>query len=136
MRLIRPLRYVGAMLLPTTRMKIKRNLKSTKLTTTRANTRAKVRRGRRPTKALPHQEVTSRGELFAPFARTSVSFNTQRAVYTGCQKKFPKWWDKPAGLPRRPAGRRPPFRKFLLAITLALRRAGALGCNEISLSSY
>src|SRR6266513_3249248 len=40
-------------------------------------------------------------------------------IYTGCQKKFPKWWGKPAGLPRRPAGRRPPFRKFLLAITLA-----------------
>src|SRR5204862_7119939 len=42
-------------------------------------------------------------------------------IYTGCQKKFLKWWGKPAGLPRRPAGRRPPFQKFLLAISLVIR---------------
>src|SRR5437762_1034501 len=52
------------MLLPCTRMGMKMNLNKTKLRSTRASTRARVRRGRRPTKALPHQEVTSRGGFF------------------------------------------------------------------------
>src|SRR6266545_3062331 len=47
------------MLLPCTRMAMKTNLNRIKLTTISATARASVRRGRRPTRSLPHQELTS-----------------------------------------------------------------------------
>jgi len=60
---------------------MKTNLNETKMTITRASTRTSVHFGRRPTSALPHQELISRSGLFAPYDSTSVSFNTLNPVW-------------------------------------------------------
>jgi tRNA-dihydrouridine synthase len=49
-------------------------------------------------------DTAGKGKNYSPFP-----------VYALCQNEFPERWGKPAGLPRCPAGHRPPFWKFILA---------------------
>src|SRR5438034_7052049 len=66
--------------------------------------------------------VTRRINAVQHISMSRLRVNHRRIQYREILYSLPKviseMVGKPAGLPRRPAARRPPFRKFLLAITL------------------
>src|SRR6266545_95281 len=92
------------MLLPCTRMAMKTNLNRIKLTTISATARASVRRGRRPTRSLPHQEVTSsEGFLLGPNCTAVIGTHPQYFSFvkagTAASREYPARSTRAPALP-------------------------------------